>query len=199
MEEEDLYILFQLKDIETNVTDTIIKKAYHKQALDIRPHKFRDNLIVATKIFQKLHKVYTIISDKNAQGSYDKLQQGKKEQRLNAKHKKFKRDLKKKNKIYKHEQNEKYYFMDDFMHKTFEFKNGLFVSMEMQYQQVLMDFLIYNSFLTKLTIFLDTDINSDYTYQCSGNFLNMLVILNQRQINKDFYYTNRNISINVFI
>jgi DnaJ family protein C protein 17 len=90
--EEDLYVILGLNDGGAHVTQASIRKAYHKRALQIHPDKSKNEPLVATEEFKKLQKAYETLSDKEARGAYDKLQQTKKEnaereRRMKMKHK----------------------------------------------------------------------------------------------------------------
>jgi len=56
-----------------HVIQASIWKAYRKWVLQIHPDKFKDEPLVATEEFLKLQKAYETLSDKEAQGTYDKL------------------------------------------------------------------------------------------------------------------------------
>jgi curved DNA-binding protein CbpA len=88
--EEDLYVILGLNDGGAHVTQASIRKAYHKRALQIHPDKSKNEPLVATEEFKKLQKAYETLSDKEARGAYDKLQQTKKENEERERQKKMK-------------------------------------------------------------------------------------------------------------
>lgn len=77
--EEDLYATLGVNNGGAHVTQASIWKAYCKRALQIHPEKSKDEPLVAIEELKRLQRAYETLSDKEAQGSYDKLQQTKKE------------------------------------------------------------------------------------------------------------------------
>ncbi|XP_055380397.1 dnaJ homolog subfamily C member 17 [Condylostylus longicornis] len=92
--EKDLY---ELLGVQHDATESEIRKAYRKKALDCHPDKNPDNP-KAAELFQELSKILEILTDKSAKSAYDKILNAKKaakirNQKLDSKRQKLKADL----------------------------------------------------------------------------------------------------------
>ncbi|XP_062502624.1 dnaJ homolog subfamily C member 17-like [Corticium candelabrum] len=91
---EDFYSFLE---VDSSCTEKEITKAYRKRALQCHPDKNPDNPAAAEK-FQKLSRIYEILSDTVAKAVYDNLRKARRKQKerneaLDAKRRKIKEDL----------------------------------------------------------------------------------------------------------
>ncbi|KAK2155752.1 hypothetical protein LSH36_232g02016 [Paralvinella palmiformis] len=64
--------LYELLSIDKDASDKSIKRAYHKLSLEVHPDRVKkENVAEATKKFQILGKVYTVLSDKDKRAVYE--------------------------------------------------------------------------------------------------------------------------------
>ncbi|CAG9583246.1 unnamed protein product [Danaus chrysippus] len=94
IEDVDLYAIL---DIQITATDSEIKKAYRKKALQCHPDKNPDNP-KAAETFHELSHALEILTDKAARAAYDKVLKAKaaaklRHQELDSKRRKLKEDL----------------------------------------------------------------------------------------------------------
>ncbi|XP_065833577.1 dnaJ homolog subfamily C member 17-like [Oscarella lobularis] len=99
---DDFYVFL---DVDPSCSEKDITKSYRKRALKCHPDKNPDDKRAAEE-FQRLSRIFTILTDKAARAAYDNLRKARKRQKertaaLDAKRRKFKDELEKRESVHR--------------------------------------------------------------------------------------------------